>query len=100
MAENYGSEYTSSKLTSHGLRFYNWPGAGEQAAEHFGLSHAVIIPANARRVLIGGQLGIRDNGSIPTDPEEEADIAFEHVERALKAAGLGDDAWEYVYKVW
>ncbi|KAJ5951676.1 YjgF/Yer057p/UK114 family [Penicillium vulpinum] len=99
MSPNYGPEYTASKLTTHGLKFYNWAGAGEQAAEHFGLSHAVIIPANARRVLIGGQLGIRDDGTIPTDPAEEADIAFEHVERALKAAGFGDDAWEYVYKI-
>ncbi|KAF4765515.1 hypothetical protein N7455_004065 [Penicillium solitum] len=99
MPQNYGSEYTGSKLTSHGLKFHNWPGAGEQAAEHFGLSHAVIIPANARRILIGGQLEIRDDGSIPTDPAEEAEIAFEHVERALKAAGVGDNAWEYVYKI-
>ncbi|KAJ5355653.1 hypothetical protein N7517_010262 [Penicillium concentricum] len=99
MSQNYGSEYTGSTLIAHGFKFYNWPGAGEQAAEHFGLSHAVITPANARRVLIGGQLGIRDDGSIPTDPAEEAEIAFEHVERALKAAGFGADAWEHVYKI-
>ncbi|CRL27505.1 unnamed protein product [Penicillium camemberti] len=78
MLQNYGSEYTGSKLTSHDLKFHNWPGAGEQAADHFGLSHVVIIPANPCRILIGGQLGIRDDGSIPTDPVEEADIAFEH----------------------
>lgn len=99
MPQNYGSEYTGSKLTSHGLKFHNWPGTSEQAADHFGLSHAVIVPANARRILIGGKLGIRDDGSIPTDPVEEADIAFQHVERALKATGIGDTAWEDVYKV-
>jgi hypothetical protein len=30
---------------------------------------------------------------------EEADIVFEHVELALKAAGVGDDAWKYAFKV-
>ncbi|KAJ5793993.1 hypothetical protein N7457_000592 [Penicillium paradoxum] len=96
---NYGPEYTGSKLSGHGLKFHNWPGPGEAAAEHFGLSHAVILPANARRVLIGGQLGVRDDGTIPEDPAEEVEVAFEHVERALKAAGFGDDAWEHVYKI-
>lgn len=91
--------YTGSKLCNHAVEFHNWPGAGEKAANHFGLSHAVVIPANARRVLVGGQLGLRDDGSVPTDPAEEVDIAFEHVQHALQAAGLGDDAWEYVYKV-
>ena len=99
MVQQYGSEYIGSKLSSHGLRFHNWPGPGEDAADHFGLSHAVIVPANARRVFVGGQIGIADDGSIPQDVAEEADIAFEHVGRALKAAGFGDDAWEYVYKV-
>ncbi|KAJ5807629.1 YjgF/Yer057p/UK114 family [Penicillium robsamsonii] len=60
MSGNYGSEYTSSKLTAHGFKFYN---------------------------------------SIPSYPSEEAEIAFEHVDRALNAAGFGDDAWEYVDKV-
>ncbi|KGO69803.1 hypothetical protein PITC_042660 [Penicillium italicum] len=92
MLRNYVSEYTSSKLTFHGLKLHSWPGADEQAVEHFGLAHDVTIPANACRVLIGGQLGIRDDDSIPTDPAEEADIPFDYVERALEIAGFGDDA--------
>ena len=88
-----------SKLVSHGFQFRNWPGAGEEAAAHFGLSHAVIVPANARTIIVGGQIGIRDDGTIPTDLAEEVAEAFDHVERALRAAGLGEDAWEHVYSV-
>ncbi|KAI1079803.1 YjgF-like protein [Whalleya microplaca] len=87
-----------SKLEAHGFKFVNWAG-GEQAAEMFGLSHAVIVPANARKIIVGGQVGIRDDGTIPENVEEEVNEAFEHAGRALKAAGLGEDAWEYVYSV-
>lgn len=65
----------------------------------FGLSHAVVLPANARRIIVGGQVGIRDDGSIPEDPAEQLTEAFSHVKKALQAAGLGDDAMDYVYKV-
>lgn len=44
-------------------------------------------------------MGIREDGSIPSNVIEEVDVAFNHVKQALEAAGLGDDAWEYVYKV-
>jgi enamine deaminase RidA (YjgF/YER057c/UK114 family) len=89
----------SLPLNSHGVEFRNWPGAGEEAAAAFGLSHAVILPPNARRVIIGGQVGIRDDGTISTDPAEQIAEAFSHIERALKAAGLGDNAMDFVYKV-
>lgn len=90
---------TTSVLNSHGFTFWNWPGAGEDAAKHFGLSHAVIRPANAATIIVGGQVGIRDDGRVPKDVYEEVDEVFKHVERALKSAGLGEDAWEHVYKV-
>ncbi|KAJ5661148.1 YjgF/Yer057p/UK114 family [Penicillium longicatenatum] len=92
-------KYTDSKLCTKNFEFHNWPGPGEEAADLFSLSHAVIVPANSRRVIIGGQVGIQDNGSVPSSITEEIDTAFNHVERALRAAGLGDDAWEYVYKI-
>lgn len=91
--------YTKSILNGAGFEFHNWPGGGEEAAEFFGLSHAVIIPSNSRRVIIGGQVGIKDDGTVPSDIFEEVDVAFEHIERALKAAGLPDNAWEFVYRV-
>ncbi len=73
------SESSESKLTAHGFQFRNWPGPGEAAAAHFGLSHAVIVPPNARTVIIGGQLGIRDDGTVPEDIAEEVAEAFDHV---------------------
>ncbi|CAG9998478.1 unnamed protein product [Clonostachys byssicola] len=88
----------ASKLAAHGFEFHNWAG-GEEAAEGFGISHAVVVPANARTIVISGQVGIRDDGTIPSDLEEQITEAFDHVERSLKAAGLGEDAWEYVYSV-
>lgn len=87
-----------SKLVSHGFEFRNWPG-GEEPAESFGLSHAVIVPANARTIIVGGQIGIRDDGTVPEKLEDQIKEAFDHVTRSLQAAGLGDDAWEYVYSV-
>ncbi|KAM5343360.1 hypothetical protein ACJ41O_011897 [Fusarium nematophilum] len=87
-----------SKLVSHGFEFRNWAG-GEEAAEQFGISHAVIVPANARTVIVGGQVGIRDDGTIPEKLEDQVKEAFDHVTRSLQAAGLGEDAWEHVYSV-
>lgn len=52
-----------------------------------------------RTVIVGGQVGIADDGSVPEDLTAEVREAFEHVGRALRATGLGEDAWEYVYKV-
>lgn len=59
----------------------------------------MILPPNTRRIIVGGQVGIRDDGSIPEDPAQQVMEAFTHVKRALQAAGLGDDAMDYVYKV-
>ncbi|KAJ6186509.1 Endoribonuclease L-PSP/chorismate mutase-like protein [Penicillium mononematosum] len=87
-----------SKLVAHGFRFVNWPG-GEEAAESFGISHAVVVPPNIRAITVGGQLGIRADGTIPDKLEDEIDEAFHSVEMSLKAAGLGEDAWEYVYEI-
>ena len=88
----------SSKLVQHGFHFRNWAGPGEAASDHFGLSHVVIVPATADRMIVSGQLGIRDDDTVSSNLQEEIDEAFDHVEKSLKAAGLGDDAWEHIYK--
>lgn len=92
-------DYKESKLSSYGLQFRNWPGPGEEAADQFGLSHAVIVPAGSDRIIVGGQVGLKADGSVPSELKDEISEALEHVERALKAAGLGADAWEHVYQV-
>ncbi|KAI8680891.1 Endoribonuclease l-psp family protein [Fusarium keratoplasticum] len=88
----------ASKLSEYGFEFHNWAG-GQEGADMFGLSHAVIVPKDVRRVILSGQVGIKDDGTVPTDLGEEIREAFEHVLLSLKAAGLGDDAFEHVYSV-
>jgi len=88
----------ASKLSEQGFEFHNWAG-GKEAAEFFGLSHAVVVPKDARRIILSGQVGIKEDGTVPESVTEEITEAFNHVKLALQAAGLGDDAWEYVYSV-
>ncbi|KAJ3521449.1 hypothetical protein NM208_g13285 [Fusarium decemcellulare] len=88
----------ASKLCEYGFEFHNWAG-GQEGAEMFGLSHAVIVPKSVRRIILSGQVGIKADGTIPADLSEEIREAFEHVLLSLKAAGLGDDAFEYIYSV-
>lgn len=59
----------------------------------------MVLPANASTIIVGGQVGIKDDGSVSANLTEEVEEAFRHVEKALQAAGLGEDAWEYVFKV-
>lgn len=89
---------STNLLEGHGFLFHNWQGS-EELSEQLGISNAVIVPANARRVIVGGQLGLRDNDSVPSDVEEQIELAFTRVTRSLQACGLGDDAWQYVYSV-
>lgn len=92
------AESTAQILEKQGFSFRNWTGS-EELANEFGISNAVIIPANTRRVIVGGQIGFRDDGTVPTDIEEEVRLAFGRVTRSLQACGLGEDAWQYVYSV-
>ncbi len=91
------SEYEGSILCSQGLRFRNTQ-AGAASADKYHMTNVVSIPESARRVIVGGKVGVRD-GKVPTDLKEEIDLAFENVELSLRAAGLENNPWEYVYKV-
>ncbi|CAH0051422.1 unnamed protein product, partial [Clonostachys solani] len=85
-------------LVQNGFQFYNWQG-GEAAAGHYGISHAVAVPAGARTLFVGGQIGIKEDGTVPADLKEEIELAFHHVTLALQAAGLGEDCWSYVFSM-
>jgi len=52
-----------------------------------GYSHQVEI-TGGRMLLISGQVGIRPDGTIPEDPIEQLDIAFENIFRNLQAANM------------
>lgn len=51
-------------------------------------SHQIEVKGNERLLVISGQVGIRQDGTIPEDPLEQIDIAFESIFRNLRAAGM------------
>ncbi|KIW63316.1 hypothetical protein PV04_10170 [Phialophora macrospora] len=50
-------------------------------------SHVSVAPASSRAVAVAGQVGEDPNGYIPSDPVEQAKLAFKNAKRCLEAAG-------------
>lgn len=50
-------------------------------------SHQIEI-RNERILAISGQVGMRQDGSIPEDPYEQIDLAFENIIQNLQAANM------------
>ena len=50
-------------------------------------SHQIEV-SNERLLVISGQVGRNEDGSIPEDPYEQLDIAFENIIRNLRAADM------------
>jgi 2-iminobutanoate/2-iminopropanoate deaminase len=51
-------------------------------------SHQIEIKGNERILVIAGQVGMRQDGTVPDDPLEQIDIAFENILRNLRAANM------------
>lgn len=51
-------------------------------------SHQVEIRGNERLLVISGQVGMRGDGTVPDDPLEQIDVAFDNLLRNLRAAGM------------
>ena len=51
-------------------------------------SHQIEIKGNERLLVISGQVGMREDGTVPEDPFEQIDIAFENILRNLRAANM------------
>jgi 2-iminobutanoate/2-iminopropanoate deaminase len=51
-------------------------------------SHQIEIRGNERLLVISGQVGMRQDGTVPDDPFEQLDLAFENILRNLHAAGM------------
>jgi len=51
-------------------------------------SHQVEIRGNERVLVLSGQVGMREDGTVPEDPLEQMDIAFENIFRNLRAASM------------
>ena len=50
-------------------------------------SHQIEV-INERMLVISGQVGMRQDGTVPEDPYEQIDIAFENIIRNLRAANM------------
>ena len=51
-------------------------------------SHQIEIKGSERLLVISGQVGMREDGTVPDDPFEQIDLAFENIFRNLRAAGM------------
>lgn len=51
-------------------------------------SHQIEIRGNERLLVISGQVGMRPDGTVPEDPVEQIDLAFENILRNLHAANM------------
>ena len=51
-------------------------------------SHQIEVKGNERLLVISGQVGMKEDGTVPEDPLEQIDIAFENILRNLRAAGM------------
>ena len=51
-------------------------------------SHQIELKGNERLLVISGQIGMRQDGTVPEDPLEQIDVAFENIFRNLRAAGM------------
>ncbi len=50
-------------------------------------SHQIEV-SSERMLVISGQVGMRQDGSVPDDPYEQMDIAFENILRNLRTANM------------
>src|SRR5215208_4523222 len=61
-------------------------------------SHQIEIRGNERLLVISGQVGMTEDGTIPEDPFEQIDLAFENIFRNLRAANMeGKDIIKLTY---
>ena len=51
-------------------------------------SHQIELDASERVLYVSGQIGMRQDGSVPDDPIEQLRIALENIRRNLDAAGM------------
>jgi enamine deaminase RidA (YjgF/YER057c/UK114 family) len=51
-------------------------------------SHQIEVRGNERLLVISGQVGMRQDGTVPEDPLEQIDLALENIFRNLRAAGM------------
>ncbi|HEX6270927.1 MAG TPA: RidA family protein [Anaerolineales bacterium] len=51
-------------------------------------SHQIEMSGNERLLVLSGQVGMRQDGTVPEDPIEQMDIAFENILSNLQMANM------------
>jgi 2-iminobutanoate/2-iminopropanoate deaminase len=51
-------------------------------------THQIEIRGNERLLVISGQVGVRLDGTVPEDPIDQLDLAFENILHNLRAANM------------
>ncbi|HSK87975.1 MAG TPA: RidA family protein [Anaerolineales bacterium] len=51
-------------------------------------SHQIEVRGNERLLVISGQVGMREDGTVPDDPLEQIEVAFDNILRNLRAADM------------
>lgn len=50
--------------------------------------HQIEISGAERLLVLSGQIGVRIDGTMPNDPIDQLDVAWDNLERNLRAAGM------------
>ena len=53
-----------------------------------GYTHQIELTGSERMLVLSGQVGMKQDGTIPEDPLEQIDIALENIFRNLHAANM------------
>ena len=67
------------------MECYNPPGIAPPASRY---SHGVAVPANARRVIVSGQIGITPEGEIESGSDAQMRRCWTNLFAVLQAQGL------------
>jgi len=52
-------------------------------------SHQIEITGSERMLILSGQVGMHEDGTLPDDALEQVDVALENILRNLQAANMG-----------
>jgi 2-iminobutanoate/2-iminopropanoate deaminase len=53
-----------------------------------GYTHQVEVPGEVRWLVLSGQIGMREDGTVPEDPVEQMEVALDNLRCNLDAAGM------------
>jgi 2-iminobutanoate/2-iminopropanoate deaminase len=66
-------------------KFHNPPTVADPIGTY---SHGVEVPPNARWLHVAGQIGLRQDGTLPVTVEEQTEVAWQNIVAILGAAGM------------